>query len=674
MRYRVLWPLALGIFAASDLSSAGPTTPQGASCERHSDCEVGEYCDAAQTCYSCSYISPDSCDAFDGRCCSTPFITQCPENPHLCQVRGGATGASVGVDQSLLDYAVEVFVPMLQEQLVSGEMAIPDMNDIDVGFLGTTLDLRNFVVHHANFSNVGASFSELPDGRVTLRTNIGLDVSVGYVQARRWPLTCTGAMSVQTATTGSTVAVELAISYNRFTGDPAVVVTSTDCSLDFTFRADMSWCNWVIAVLEFFLGSSFFQEQLCASLDSALTRFVGDNMNTMLADMNVSRVVVPLSAPYNTLAMDLSVTRRPELTDVFAATEGGSDEARYLTAGINAVAVNTELNPPLRDPPGAPQLLPMLPRADRMITFELSAWSVGSFPWVLHRSGLLNMTIDSAMVPGSSPVQLVTSNAIWRVVAPRLQELFPNRNMSVVARSTGPADSDAGAPRVVIQEGAVNVLAVVDFAFELAAAQSGEQPELFVITCPLHSRMALHVEDAVTPTDTTACPAPFRSNFSGDPPASCVEHCVCAMVPASGTWGCEFCCHAPEPGQAQQCQRLQAPSTQLGAELSFVDCALTERSSNVGPITMGPLLSGMINGIVIPVLLPMINDWAGDLWTLPQLSGFSLVRPLLTMQESLAEIAGDIVYMPGGLPSVGEVARQAPPKDSKETSVQMNEL
>ena len=65
---------------------------------------------------------------------------------------------------------------------------------------------------------------------------------------------------------------------------------------------------------------------------------------------------------------------------------------------------------------------------------------------------------------------------------------------------------------------------------------------------------------------------------------------------------------------------------------------------------MGPLLSGMINGIVLPVLLPMINEWAGDLWTVPQMSGFSLVRPLLTMQDSLAEIAGDLVYLPSGSP------------------------
>ena len=69
---------------------------------------------------------------------------------------------------------------------------------------------------------------------------------------------------------------------------------------------------------------------------------------------------------------------------------------------------------------------------------------------------------------------------------------------------------------------------------------------------------------------------------------------------------------------------------------------------------MGPLLSGMINGIVLPVLLPMINGWAGDLWTVPQLSGFSLVKPLLTMQQSLVEIAADVVYLPGGSPSVAE--------------------
>ena len=74
---------------------------------------------------------------------------------------------------------------------------------------------------------------------------------------------------------------------------------------------------------------------------------------------------------------------------------------------------------------------------------------------------------------------------------------------------------------------------------------------------------------------------------------------------------------------------------------------------------MGPLLSGMINGIVLPVLLPMINEWAGDLWTVPQMSGFSLVRPSLTMQQSLVEIAADVVYLPGGSPSVAEAEAEA---------------
>ena len=48
-------------------------------------------------------------------------MAQCPDNPHGCARRGGATGGSVGVDQSLLDYAVEVGVPMLEEQLACYE-------------------------------------------------------------------------------------------------------------------------------------------------------------------------------------------------------------------------------------------------------------------------------------------------------------------------------------------------------------------------------------------------------------------------------------------------------------------------------------------------------------------------------------------------------------------------
>ena len=33
---------------------------------------------------------------------------------------------------------------------------------------------------------------------------------------------------------------------------------------------------------------------------------------------------------------------------------------------------------------------------------------------------------------------------------------------------------------------------------------------------------------------------------------------------------------------------------------------------------MGPLIAGMINGIVIPVVMPMLNEWAADLWVSTQ--------------------------------------------------------
>ena len=36
-----------------------------------------EYCDSSHNCYRCSYITPHSCDALGGSCCTADFIHQC---------------------------------------------------------------------------------------------------------------------------------------------------------------------------------------------------------------------------------------------------------------------------------------------------------------------------------------------------------------------------------------------------------------------------------------------------------------------------------------------------------------------------------------------------------------------------------------------------------------------
>ena len=54
------------------------------SCIAHSSCNVGEYCDAGNFCYMCSFIDPTTCDAFDSDCCSPEFLTQCTTNPANC--------------------------------------------------------------------------------------------------------------------------------------------------------------------------------------------------------------------------------------------------------------------------------------------------------------------------------------------------------------------------------------------------------------------------------------------------------------------------------------------------------------------------------------------------------------------------------------------------------------
>merc|ERR1711969_384524 len=102
------------------------------------------------------------------------------------------------------------------------------------------------------------------------------------------------------------------------------------------------------------------------------------------------------------------------------------------------------------------------------------------------------------MVPDSSPVQLRTDDATMLLVAPQLRTLYPDRELQVVARSAGPASSDEGAPTVSISNGDVQLAAEVDFAFQLLESGDSsstwggaEQDDLFVITCPMQTTMAM---------------------------------------------------------------------------------------------------------------------------------------------------------------------------------------
>jgi hypothetical protein len=47
---------------------------------------VHRYCDGGNTCFTCSFISPSTCDAFDNDCCSDEFLVQCPSNPANCDI------------------------------------------------------------------------------------------------------------------------------------------------------------------------------------------------------------------------------------------------------------------------------------------------------------------------------------------------------------------------------------------------------------------------------------------------------------------------------------------------------------------------------------------------------------------------------------------------------------
>jgi hypothetical protein len=58
------------------------------SCTEQGNCGTGSYCDSANDCVDCDYITPSRCDALGGssQCC-TSFLAQCRTDPHQCSCR-----------------------------------------------------------------------------------------------------------------------------------------------------------------------------------------------------------------------------------------------------------------------------------------------------------------------------------------------------------------------------------------------------------------------------------------------------------------------------------------------------------------------------------------------------------------------------------------------------------
>jgi hypothetical protein len=86
-------PVAWAVLLLVSTSAVVRTTPNprhkgGANasrvCSNHADCPAGDYCDDTPSCYECSWITPGRCDSFDGDCCTSAFLANCPSNPHEC--------------------------------------------------------------------------------------------------------------------------------------------------------------------------------------------------------------------------------------------------------------------------------------------------------------------------------------------------------------------------------------------------------------------------------------------------------------------------------------------------------------------------------------------------------------------------------------------------------------
>ena len=243
----------------------------------------------------------------------------------------------------------------------------------------------------------------------------GADIRLrsGFIQAARWPLTCTGSGTFETNSSSNFVRTRISLDYNRFTGAPVATAAGSACNVG-SFRIDTSdmWCGWVVDLLvraseragalwhpllcacvcpaarsalpmrasrsqrrrtpQAWAAPTTIAETLCSSITAALELYVRSSANELFEQMELAQLAVPgMAPPYDFLAADAGFTARPEL--VQPGGGGGSGQS-YVRATLHGSLIST-LAPVAQMPFPPPELPSRAPTGGRMLTAALSAYS-----------------------------------------------------------------------------------------------------------------------------------------------------------------------------------------------------------------------------------------------------------------------------------------------------------
>ena len=101
------------------------------------------------------------------------------------------------------------------------------------------------------------------------------------------------------------------------------------------------------------------------------------------------------------------------------------------------------------------------------------------------------------------------------------------------------------------------------------------------------------------------------------------------------------------------------PTTRVLVEFLEGTCEVALLRSSVGEINLGPVFGfqGVINNVVIPSLIAVVNEVAEDGFLFPAVMGFSATNAKLVMLNNVAEFGLDLAYSPAPPPLLGASMR-----------------
>jgi hypothetical protein len=101
------------------------------------------------------------------------------------------------------------------------------------------------------------------------------------------------------------------------------------------------------------------------------------------------------------------------------------------------------------------------------------------------------------------------------------------------------------------------------------------------------------------------------------------------------------------------------PTTRVLVEFLEGSCDVALLRSNVGDINLGPIFGfqGVIDNILIPAMIAVVNEVAADGFLFPAVMGFSATNAQLIMLENVAEFGLDLAYSPPPPPMLGASMR-----------------